>query len=540
MQPLTLRSPVLLTLSLLLLPVGTVSCGGVGARQGSGGTPSAENVLRLPMPEEPTRWDPASVQDGPTIELLMHVVEGLVQWSPDNQVVPALAELPEITNGGRTYTFKLKGGVRFHNGRALTAADFVYSINRALNPSTQSEVAATYLNDIVGAREVLDGKSMAATGLKAPDERTLVIEIDRPKPYFLAKLTYPTAYVVAREGVEQGRGQVTEPAHLIGTGPFTVAEYLRGHSITLAANPTYHEGRPKLERITRRIVRSAETRRQMFDNDELDLVDVPMSDYERDRNEAELQPLIHQFDRPSVYYFAFNERFGPFRDRRVRRAFAMAINRDRIVKEVLLGLPIRAEGILPKGVPGYDPAFKGVPFDPSQAKRLLAEAGFPDGAGFPALTLSFREGLPDIRRVCEVAEQDLREHLGVTVRLQQMDYGELLRQRNQSSLPFYFLRWMADYLDPQDFLSVMLRTGAPENRIRYSNREFDRLCDEGDAHPDHERRLALYRQAERIAVDDAAWAPVYFQKDIELWKPRVQGIRDSLMGHLPHKTTTVR
>jgi len=200
----------------------------------------------------------------------------------------------------------------------------------------------------------------------------------------------------------------------------------------------------------------------------------------------------------------------------------------------------RAEGILPKGVPGYDPSFKGLPFNPAAAREELAQAGFPGGQGFPKITLSFRDGMPDVRRVCEVAQQDLKANLGIDVQLQQMDYGELLKRRNQADLPFYFLRWAADYLDPQDFLSVMLRTGAPENRISYSSAQFDRLCDQADVETKPDRRLQLYRQAERIAVDDAAWGPVYFQKDIELWNPRVQGLRDSLMGHLPHTRTFIQ
>src|SRR5205823_4108383 len=253
---------------------------------------------------------------------------------------------------------------KFQNGRPVTAADFVYSINRALDPKTRSETAGTYLNDIVGATDVVQGRSPAASGLKAVDDHTLRIEIDKPKAYFLAKLTYPTAYVIAREAVEKGDGTVTDRT-LVGTGAFKLAEYVRGDHVSLAANPDYWGGRPRLDTISRRIMPNAESRRSMFDAGEADLLpDVPTADYERDRNDPKVTPLIHLFNRTSVYYFAFNERFGPFKDRRVRRAFTMAIDRDRIVRDVLLGLPLRAQGILPKGVPGYDPDFKGLPYDP--------------------------------------------------------------------------------------------------------------------------------------------------------------------------------
>src|SRR5262249_8092400 len=144
----------------------------------AGADPSARAVIRIPQSEEPTRWDPAAVQDGPTIEILMHVVEGLVQWSPESQLIPCLATHWDVSEGGRRYTFYLKPGVRFHNGRPLVADDFVYSINRALDPATRSEVAATYLNDIVGATDVIEGRAKTARGLHAADERTLVIDID--------------------------------------------------------------------------------------------------------------------------------------------------------------------------------------------------------------------------------------------------------------------------------------------------------------------------------------------------------------------------
>jgi oligopeptide transport system substrate-binding protein len=496
-------------------------------------------ALHLAQSAEPTTFDPALVEDGPTIEVLMHVFDGLVQWTPENRLAPALAERWEWSADGRTITFHLRPGVKFQNGRPLKASDFVWGMNRALLPETRSPVAMTYLNDIVGAAEVAAGRAKAAKGLAAPDDHTLKITIDAPKAYFLAKLTYPTAYALCREAIEAKGGHVDE-TNLVGTGPFRLTEYRRGQRIVLERNPGYFEGPPKLARIERAIVLDAGTRHSMFESGQLDIVDVSMADLEQDRKDPELSSKLHYFNRPAVYYAAFNQRgFAPFRDRRVRQALCQAVDKERICRTVLLGVNQKAAGILPPGVPGYDPQFDGLPYDVAKARSLLAAAGFADGRGFPPLTLTFRERSPDIKRVCEAMAEMLRTNLGLNVTLRELEWGKFLSERNHGTMPFYFLRWSADYLDPQNFTSVMLHTGAPENSIGYSNPQFDRLCDRGDVERDPKKRLALYRQAQAIAVEDAPWSPTYFQRDVELWNPHLRGVEDSLMGHLPHKRTTI-
>jgi oligopeptide transport system substrate-binding protein len=520
----------------LLAPLG---CRGGSDRSSASSATAGGATLHIAQTAEPTTFDPALVQDGPTIEVLMHVFDGLVEWTPQNKLAPALAERWEVSPDGRTFTFHLRPDVRFQNGRLLKASDFIYSINRSLLPETRSTVAMSYLNDIVGAGDVAAGRAKEAKGLSAPDAQTLKITIDAPKAYFLSKLTYPTAYALCREIIEARGGHVDE-TNLVGTGPFRLTEYRSGGHIILERNPSYFEGPPKLARIERAIVLDAGTRHSMFESGQLDIVDVTMADLEQDRKDPELSSKLHYFNRPAVYYAALNQTgFPPFKDRRVRQAFSHAVDKDRICSTVLLGVNQRAAGILPPGVPGYDPQFTGLVYDVTKAKSLLAAAGFPEGRGFPPLTLTFRERMPDIKRVCEVMAEMLRTNLGIDVTLRELEWGKFLGERNHGAMPFYFLRWAADYLDPQNFTSVMLRTGAPENRIGYNSPEFDRLCDQGDVEQDPAKRLALYRRAQSIAVTDAPWSPVYFQKDVELWNPRLRGVEDSLMGHLPHKRTTI-
>jgi oligopeptide transport system substrate-binding protein len=528
---------LLSTFAFLLLPL-SAGCRSAANPQSADSNPQSQ-TLHLAQSAEPTTFDPALVQDGPTIEVLMHVFDGLVQWTTTNELAPALAEKWERSADGRTFTFHLRPGVKFHNGRELKASDFVYGMNRALRPETRSTVAMSYLNDIVGAAEVAAGRAKEAKGIAAPDDHTLKLTIDRPKAYFLAKLTYPTAYAVCREAIDQNGGRMDE-TNLVGTGPFRLTEYRRGSRIVLERNESYFEGAPKLARIERAIALDAGTRHAMFERGQLDIVDVTMGDLEQDRQDPELSSKLQYFNRPAIYYAAMNQRaFTPFKDQRVRQAISQAVDKAKICHTVLLGINQPAKGIIPPGVPGHDPSFAGLPFDVAKAKSLLAAAGYPDGKGFPALTLTFRERAPDIKRVCEVTAEMLRANLGLNVSLRELEWGKFLEERNRGTMPFFFLRWSADYLDPQNFTSVMLRTGAPENTLGYSNPEFDRLCDQGDVEQDATKRMALYRQAEAIAVTDAPWSPTYFQRDVELWNPRLKGIEDSLMGHLPHKRTTI-
>ena len=222
----------------------------------------------------------------------------------------------------------------------------------------------------------------------------------------------------------------------------------------------------------------------------------------------------------------------------MRQAVAHAVNKPTIVKNVLLGVNEVADGVVPKGIFSYDPAFKGLDYDIEKSKKLLADAGFPGGKGLPNLLLYFREQQPDLRKTGEVVKEQLAA-VGIPVRLNEMEWGNFLKLNEAKKTDFFHMRWSADYIDPQNFLSLLLTTNAPENYTGYSNPAYDKLCRAADAETDQARRTALYREADKMVVDDAPWVPLYYQKDLELVKPYVSGIRDSLMGHLPHTTTEV-
>lgn len=519
---------------------------GCPSRKG-GGFAAQAGVLRYPLTAEPTTLDPALVSDGPTIDVLQNVHMGLVGWNEKTEVVPLAAKaLPTISPDGKTYTFVLRDGLKFHNGRAVTAEDVRWSLSRALAKGINSPVAMSYLNDIVGAKAVAEGKSTELAGVVAVDAATVRITLDAPRPYFLGKLTYPTGYILAKEEVEKGPMApggtlpiVSDKNSSAGCGPFRLSSYTPQDKVVLESFEGFVLGAPVLKRIERPIVLDAKAARTLYDTDQIDLVTLEKADFERDQSDPALKEQIKSFKRAATFYIGLNQtHYAPFKDARVRRAFAHAVDKDAIIRTVLLGIPRRAEGVVPDGLPGFDPDFKGYEHDPTKARALFSEAGYGQGKKLPPLTLVVRQQQPDLSKAAQVVKEQLAQ-VGVEINLKEMEWGAFLTATNNKEIDFFHMRWMADYPDPQNFLSLLLMTGSTENRSGYSNPAFDALCRQADGLLDMEKRLPLYRKAERLAIDDAPWIPLYYQRDIELVKPRVKDLADCLQGHLPHVRTRV-
>jgi oligopeptide transport system substrate-binding protein len=517
---------------------------GSGSDKGGGGFSQrtqggSENVFRYPIVTNPTSMDPHVVQDGDTIDVLQNVYEGLVGWDTENRVVPILAESWEISEDGTTYTFKIKQGVKFHNGRELTAEDIKYGFERATTAALKSPTADTYLTDIIGVKEKLAGTATEVAGVKVIDPLTLTITIDKPRPYFLGKLTYPVYFPVPKEVVEIDK-EISQISEMVGTGPFKVAEYVPDQLVALEKFVEYHGGEPQVDRIERPVVKDPATRLNKYKSGELDLVMLERQDVLALQDDPQFKDQLQFFPRPSMWYLGINvKEYPPFAKRDVRRAFAMAVDKEQIVKEVLSGINTVANSVVPPGVLGYREDAKDIKYNPEEAKRLLAAAGYPNGQGMPELTMYFREQRPDIRIVAEAAAAQIKENLGVEVKLRTLEWRNYLDRHNKKELPFYHMRWAADYLDAENFLSVLLATYGGENKTNYSNPEYDALTSRADSILDEPERLRLYAQAEDIVLQDAIFIPIYFQRDAELISPKVKGLRESLFGHLPHTTTRI-
>jgi len=518
--------------------------GVTGTANGGGG-----NILRYALTTEPTTLDPGKVEDGTTIDLVYQVFEGLVRWSPKNEIEPNLAEKWETSSDGKTYTFHLKKGVKFHNGREMTADDFKFSLERACDPKLASTTIG-YLTDIVGVKERQTGKASDIPGVKVIDSHTLQITIDTVRPYWIGNMTYPCAYVVCKEAVGEGK-EILDEKPAIGTGPFKLTGFQRGSKVTLTAFADYHGGKPKIDGIERPIIKDGATRINSYASGALDIVDVSPRDLDRVNADPKLKPDLKTFKRAATWYLALNSYpdDSPFKKLEVRLAFAHAVDKTDAIRLGMKNQADKADSVMPPGVFGYNPNVKPLAFDPSKAKAYLAKAGYPNGQGFPTLTLTYRNDYPHVATTAEVFAEQLKTNLGITVQLRPTEWGEFLKQRTAKSMPLSHLRWGADYLDAQNFISTLLYTSRklpdgswdhPNNGQGYSNATLDRLCNEADVSQDTAKRAKLYQQAEQIAIDEAAIIPIYFQRDMELVSGRVVELRDGLMGHYPHIHTTLK
>ena len=501
-------------------------------------TQGKENVFRYSIVQKPSTLDPGKIQDGNTIDLLQQVFEGLTTWSTDNKPVPNLCEKWDISEDGTVYTFAIKKGVKFHSGRELKADDFKYSIERACDPKLLSTVASGYLDDIVGVKEMIAGKANEVSGIRAIDDYTLEIKIDKARPYFLGKLTYPCSFVVDKDVAKKGVEITSVEAMRSGTGPYIADSYQNEQLFVLKANKDYHGGAPKIDRIERPVLSDSSTRIAKYRAGELDLIQLERQDIAALEGDDKFKSHLKFYDRPATWYVGFNQGMVPaLKDARVRQAFGMAINRKRIVDDLMGGFNKLASGILPPGVVGARENILPYDFNADAARALLKEAGW-EGK-IESIDMYYRSEQADYRLVVEAVQADLKQNLGITVNAKPLQTPAYLDRYNKKQLPFYHMRWGADYLDPQNFLSIFFHSKGNENKFNYSNPEVDRLIEQADVEQDHEKRMALYAQAEDIVLKDVAWVPLFYQRDAELVNPRIQGMRESLFGHLPHTTVTI-
>ena len=499
--------------------------GGTGGGEASPTTaPLPERVqgeLRL-FGGDPITLDPACASDATSAEYIVEIFSGLVSFDKDRNIIPDIAEHWDVSADGKVYTFHLRKNVLFHDrSRRVTAADFKFSIERSLNPRTQSTVGEVYLDDIVGALEFANGRANEVTGIKVIDDDTLQITIDAPKSYFLAKLTYPTAYVVDQREVGTSncfQGNWTHSPN--GTGPFKLKEWALGQRIVLEANANFYlDPKPSLARVTYALTGSPLI---MYENNEIDVTGVGINDIERIRNPNE--PLNAQFvegESLDVFYIGFNTKEPPFNDPRVRQALAMAVDRDFLANNILKELVVSAKGVLPPSMPGFMPELKGLPHDPAGARALLDQAGGPKVLKDVVLLTSGRGA--SAGPVLDALVAMWQQNLGVTVTVQQEEFGLFLRDLDRGDFQMFDLGWIADYPDPQNFLDIKLHSRSANNETGYSNPQVDKLLEQARTEKDEQTRLRLYQQAEEIIVQEAPWIPLFHGRANALIKPQVKG-----------------
>lgn len=491
--------------------------------------PPPSNVLRIPLQTALPTLDPAMVADNASIDALQNSFEGLVRIGADNLAHPGLAESWDVSKDGRRYIFHLKRGVLFQNGRALMAADVKRSFERACSPELNSPMAADYLNDIVGVAEFRRGQTPHIVGVEVADPSTVWIRLVGPRPYFLAKLSLPAASIVDVSAIRDHL-HIRAVGEAIGTGPFRITRY-DDQGLDQAAFEGYHGGKPALVGLRRPVMTDPAAAIAAYRRGEIDVVpQVTRSEFVKlqgaEKAEGRLLP------RATLVYLALNVRDLP--DRRVRQAIAMAIDREALARDVMLGTVTPGKGILPPGIPGSRPNPHWIAPDIDRARALF------HGSRAPLLRLSYPLASPDNERFADQVAAQLRSKLGMRVKLNPLDTATLIQEQNHGRLAAVLSGWFADYLDPQNFLSLLLTTGSPENHWNYSNAEFDQLCRAADGCEDPARRLKLYAQAEDIALQDAVVIPICYWQTACLCSPRVNGLQSNLSGFLPYNSVSIK
>lgn len=515
---------------LLLACLAPLAAGGLLACGGAGGPPApSEQVFRFRLREDPPTLDPALSNDNLSEAVIVNLNRGLVELDPATlEVRPAVAASWGISPDHLTYTFNLRPDAVFHNGRTVTAADVEYSLVRLLRRETASP-RRSILEAVDGADAFSAGKSPSVKGIRTVNERTIEIHLARPYAPFLGMLTIPAAAIVPREVYDDpAKGYLRAP---VGCGPFRFSRWEQSNFIELLAFDRFYGGRPALDRVVVRIIENRTSALQEYRSGGLESLDEPP-----DANDtalvAALGPEIKKYPYIATGYIGFNQGLAPFKgNARLRQAFNYAVDKSYLVGVLMPGMGLAAHGIIPPGVPGFDPALPGYPHDEEKAKRLLAEAGYPDGRGLPAIALWINTS-EDNRKIAERIQADLKA-INVNLTIREVDWGAYLAavegtRTEPGQAQMFRFGWNLDYPDADSILRTQLHSsnfGPAGNFFRYKNPEFDRLVDQALVLTDPAARAQLYRKAEQIAVmSDAVWLFLNYYESSTLFKPYVKGV----------------
>lgn len=448
------------------------------------------------------------------------VFSGLVSLDPHLNLAPDLAETWEVSADGTVYTFHIRANAKFHDGRDVTAQDVVFSWERAASPDLASDTVLTYLGDIVGVRETVDGEADSISGLKVIDEKTLQVTIDAPKPYFIMKLTFPTAFVVDENNVSAGEEWVLQPN---GTGPYKLTEWRSYEYILYEANQDFYLGAPSIPYVVVKLYAGDDVR--LFETGEVDVASVSLYSAERmlDPTEPLNANLVTGVDL-CTNYVVFDTTRPPFDDVNVRKAFSMAFDRQRYIDVLYRGLALPAEGIYPPGLPGFSYDLEGLPYDPAQARELLQQSKYGGPEGLPEIVYT-NAGIgsyvgSNVAALAEMWEQNL----GVIIKVENIDYNFYYEQVFSGNHGQIFDGgWCADYPDPENFADVLFHSGSSQNHGDYSNPELDTLLEAARIERDVTKRIEMYQQAERMIVDEAPVLFTVHSLSFQLVQPYVKG-----------------
>lgn len=502
-----------------------------------------DQILFVGNGAEPEGLDPHIVTGVPEHHILTALFEGLVGMDAgDPSPKPAVAESWEVSDDGLVYTFHLRDNAKWSNGDALTAEDFRYAWQRILMPGMASEYSYM-LFPMKNARAYLEGtiSDFDEVGVKVIDARTLEVTLENPTPYFLQLHIHYSWFPVHRATIEKF-GKIDERnsgwtrlGNIVSNGPFNLTRWEPNNVIETRKNDSYwNRDNVRLEGVNFYPVSNEQTEERMFRAAELHMTEnVHISRVETFQKES--PELIRTDPWIGSYFYRVNTTRKPFDDVRVRRALAMAVDRDAITTHILKGGETSARTLTPPNLNGYT-AEASIPFDPARAKVLLADAGYPNGKGFPSFSILYNTA--EKHKIIAVAIQQMwKEHLGVDVRLENQDWKVYLASTSNQNMDYDVHRagWIGDFVDAINFIELFTSDNG-NNRTGWSNAEYDRLVEESFSAKTSEERFALFQKAETILAEEAPIIPIYFYTRPFLLAPEVKNFEGNLLGYVPYHT----
>lgn len=500
----------------------------LGACQSS--SRGGESRFRVNLGTEPPTLDWSLATDHVSFNVISNLMVGLTEFDKDLKPAPMIARSWDILDGGKKIIFHLRDDVQWTDGKKVRAQDFEYSWKRLLDPKTASQYAYT-LFDLVNAQEFNEGKikDASSVGVRAEDDQTLAVTLRHPAAYFVAITTFEVTFPERQDVIEKFAQRWTEPANIVTNGPFRLAAWKHENEIELSANPNYFRGKPAIARVSMFMINEKSTAVAMYEQGNLDFIDESHSIPTLDKPRLSKMPGYKVVPQLRGEYYGFAVDRKPFDNVKLRKAFAMAIDRS-VFPKILQGRAVAGTSWIPPGMPAHNPEI-GLKFNPAEARRLLSEAGYPDGKGLPQIVLGYNTQ-EDNKLVAEAVQSLWQKNLGVVVRVENQEWKVFLDKLKNDPYPVFRSGWGADYPDPDNFMKLFL-SHSGNNNGRWKNSRYDQLLDLGARESDAKKRALIYDEAQKLLTEtEAAIVPLYSVAEATLLNPKFTGLEYNSMARM--------
>lgn len=499
-----------------------------------------QQIMHISNATEISGVDPHTTTGMPEYRIQMALFEGLVSKHPQSlEIMPGVADTWQISDDGLTYTFHIRESAKWSNGDKLVANDFVRSWHRALMPALGNEYVES-LFVLKNAEKFFkqEVESFDSVGVKALDDETLQITLENPTPYFLQLLDHHSTFPVHIDtiskfsAIDERDSTWTRPENFVGNGPFIIHEWTPGKVFSVTPNPYYWDAKTvKLKEIRFYPIEQLLAEERMFKAGQLHKTEwMPIAKIEKYKSSN--APEYVTFPYLGTYFYMFNVTKPPFNDVRVRKALAYAIDRESIAKNVTKGQQTPAYTLTPPDVLGYTAKAK-MAYDIEKARKLLADAGYPNGEGMPPLELIFNTS-EDHLKIAQAVQQMWKKYLNINVTLKNQEWKVFLNNQKLLNYQIARMAWIGDYVDPNTFLEIFITNGG-NNRTGWSNEKFDQLIRAASSAKSREVRYELFQQAEAILVDEAPFIPIYNYSTNNLLSTDVKGYYMNILDYHPYK-----